>query len=88
MKTELLNKIISNGLLEFSVFLFTSYIALSILSIINLIHYLRKNSFVDYGIILTSPLAPSISLLAPAHNEGVGIVEHVRSLLSIHYAKL
>jgi cellulose synthase/poly-beta-1,6-N-acetylglucosamine synthase-like glycosyltransferase len=47
--------------------------------------YMRRNSFVDYRKILSSPLAPSISLIAPAYNEGVTIIDNVKSLLSIEY---
>jgi cellulose synthase/poly-beta-1,6-N-acetylglucosamine synthase-like glycosyltransferase len=37
---------------------------------------------------LRSPLAPPISVLVPAFNEAVGIVDSVRSLLAIDYPKL
>lgn len=50
-----------------------------------ILFYLKKNSFVDYKSILSSSITPSISLLAPAYNEGKTIVENVRSLLSLHY---
>ncbi len=64
---------------------FLSYIALIILSGIETINYFRKNSFVNYKDILSSPMAPSISIIAPAYNEGLNIVDNVRSLLSSHY---
>lgn len=47
--------------------------------------YIRKNSFVDYKAILSSPLAPSVSLIAPAFNEEKTIIDNIRSLMSIHY---
>ena len=50
--------------------------------------YANKNSFIDYKLLAVSPYAPSISILAPAYNEGANIIENVRSLLSIYYNNL
>ncbi|WP_245652291.1 glycosyltransferase family 2 protein [Rufibacter tibetensis] len=36
----------------------------------------------------SSPYAPSVSILAPAYNEGANIIENVRSLLNIYYNHL
>ena len=63
-----------------------SYIILSIISTFETIEYFKKNSFVNYKKILSSNIAPSISIIAPAYNESLNIVENVRSLLSNHYA--
>lgn len=63
-----------------------SYVILSIISGIETVEYMRKNSFVNYKEILSSTIAPSISIIAPAYNESLNIVENVRSLLSCHYA--
>ncbi|MDP4210099.1 MAG: glycosyltransferase [Bacteroidota bacterium] len=80
-----LQKLLDFGLLIYCVVIFTIYFTLAILSAIALIHYLRKNRYVDLSPIMTSPLAPSVSILAPAYNEGKTIVENARSLLSLHY---
>ncbi len=63
----------------------TSYILLAIFSTKETISYLKKNSFVNYSDILSSKIAPSISIIAPAYNESLNIVDNVRSLLSAHY---
>jgi cellulose synthase/poly-beta-1,6-N-acetylglucosamine synthase-like glycosyltransferase len=47
--------------------------------------YLKKNSFVNYQILLSSEYAPALSLIAPAYNEGMTIEENVKSLLSLSY---
>ena len=47
---------------------------------------MKKNSFVNYKEILSSTISPSISIIAPAYNESLNIIENVRSLLSNHYA--
>ena len=38
--------------------------------------------------VLSSPVAPTISILAPAYNEAATIGESVRALLALHYANL
>lgn len=52
------------------------------------IRYKKENTFTDYSIIAGNPNAPVFSLLAPAYNEGMTIVENVRSLLSLYYHNL
>lgn len=55
------------------------------LSIIQLKTYMQVNRFAEYKYILSSPLAPGISLIAPAYNEGLTIVDNVKSLLALVY---
>ncbi len=62
-----------------------SYIILSIISGKETLEYIKKNSFVNYKDILSSTMSPSITIIAPAYNESLNIVENVRSLLSNHY---
>lgn len=69
----------------FTVITLISYIILAIISIIETIEYMKKNSFVNYSEILSSSISPSISIIAPAYNESLNIIENVRSLLSSHY---
>jgi len=72
-------------LLSFSVIVV--YLVLMVLSALEMRDYLRKNRFADYGDIITSPIAPGVSILAPAYNEGQSIVQNAQSLLSLHYGK-
>lgn len=69
----------------FSLAAVVSYILLAIISGIETVHYMKKNSFVNYTEISSSSISPSISIIAPAYNESLNIVENVRSLLSSHY---
>ena len=64
-----------------TVLIFTTYLGLTIFSAITLRKYLRKNSYVDYNSIVSSPLAPSLSVIAPAYNESRSIVDNIRTLL-------
>lgn len=71
--------------LVFSVVLVLMFSAMAYLSTRNSIHYKHKNSFVDLSKVMASPLAPGITIIAPAYNEGLTIVENIRSLLSLQY---
>ncbi|KPM33488.1 Glycosyl transferase, family 2 [Croceitalea dokdonensis DOKDO 023] len=71
--------------LVFSVVLFTLFSFMGYLSTRNSIHYKNKNSFGDLSKVMASPMAPSITIIAPAYNEGMTIVENIRSLLSLKY---
>lgn len=77
--------LLTYGILIYSVFLLTFYLLIVVCSIQELKLYLRKNSFTDYNILASSEHAPTISVLAPAYNEGANIIENVRSLLAVHY---
>jgi cellulose synthase/poly-beta-1,6-N-acetylglucosamine synthase-like glycosyltransferase len=63
------------------------YALLAILSLRGIIRFQRKNSYVDYNKMLQSPLAPGISIIAPAFNEGITIISNVRSLLTLNYPR-
>lgn len=71
--------------LMFTIVLFSGYTVMGYLATKHTLHYRRKNSFGDLSKVMASPLAPSITIIAPAYNEGMNIVENVRSLLSLNY---
>ena len=77
--------IFNNTIFYYAVFVMVSYVILAVLSAIEMNSYRKKNSYVNYREILVSPLAPSVSILAPAYNEEANIVENIRSLMSLHY---
>src|SRR5882757_2405900 len=80
--------VLTYGIFLYSIILIAAYLFIGIYSIGETRKYLHKNSFTDYRLLANSPHAPSVSILAPAHNEGKTIVENVRSLLSIYYNNL
>ncbi|MBP7496923.1 MAG: glycosyltransferase family 2 protein [Bacteroidales bacterium] len=82
---QTLRFIIDNFILFYSITIITSYVILAIISAFVLIKYLKKNSFIDYNVILSSPYAPSISIVAPAFNESATIVDNIRALLLLYY---
>jgi len=74
-----------NAVFMITALIFTTYLVLTVFSAISLRKYLRKNSYVDYNSIVSSPLAPSISVIAPAFNESQTIEDNIRTLLSLYY---
>jgi cellulose synthase/poly-beta-1,6-N-acetylglucosamine synthase-like glycosyltransferase len=85
---EILFDILTYGIFIYSGGLLLSYLLIAVFSIGEIRRYMRKNRFTDYRILASSVHAPSVSILAPAYNEGLTIVENVRSLLSIYYTNL
>jgi len=86
--SDILFKILTYGIFGYSVLLLLSYIFIGVFSIGETRKYMWKNSFTDYRILATSIHAPTITIIAPAYNEGKTIVENVRSLLAIYYTNL
>lgn len=62
------------------------YALLAMLSFYAIRRYTQSNDFGDvYQSLMGSPLAPGITVLAPAYNEGLTIIQNVRSLLTLNY---
>ena len=78
-------ELFTNGILVYSIFLLMFYVLIVVYSIGELKLYVRKSSFTDYNLLASSEYTPTISILAPAYNEGANIIENVRSLLAVHY---
>lgn len=72
-------------ILFFALLVMVSYLVLAILSARGLTQYLERNRFVNYKALLALENVPTVSLIAPAYNEGRTIVENVKSLLAINY---
>lgn len=85
---DILIYIIISAIFLYSVALIVFYVFIGLNSIGETREYLNKNDFTDYRLLASSPHAPTVSILAPAYNEGATIVENVRSLLSLYYNKL
>jgi len=82
---EILKFFVLNSVFIITALIFSTYLILTIFSAITLRKYLRKNSYVDYNSIVASPLAPSLSVIAPAFNESETIIDNIRTLLSLYY---
>lgn len=75
----------TNIIFYLTLFIFGSYLLLGIFSALSLRRYLRKNSYVNYNSLVSSPLSPRVSVIAPAFNESRTIIDNVRTLLSLYY---
>lgn len=80
--------LLTYGIFVYATTLLTSYMIIGVASIGESKKYLRSNEFTDFRLLASSPHAPSVSILAPAYNEGATIIENVRSLLSLYYSHL
>jgi len=65
--------------------LFISYVLISLLSTSELKKYHIRNRYSDFLKILSFQKLPSVSIIAPAHNEEKTIVENINCLLSLKY---
>jgi cellulose synthase/poly-beta-1,6-N-acetylglucosamine synthase-like glycosyltransferase len=79
--------VFENVIFIYGLSLLSLYALLAFLSYINISKFNKVNTYVDYTKILQSPLAPGISIIAPAFNEGVTIIQNVRSLLTLNYPR-
>lgn len=82
---DIFSNVFNYGILYFAILIMSSYIILTLYSGKEMAQYLKKNSYINYRSILVSPTTPAISIIAPAYNEALTIVDNVRSLLSLHY---
>lgn len=75
---------------EYSVFFYAtamifSYLVLGVFSMINIYRYKSYNHDYDDELLFNSPIAPGISVIAPAYNEEKTIIVNVKSLLTLRY---
>jgi poly-beta-1,6-N-acetyl-D-glucosamine synthase len=73
--------------LVYSFSIISIYLTMTVLSALEMRDHLKRNKFADYKDVITSPVTPSISVIAPAYNEGQNIVQNAKSLLTLHYGK-
>lgn len=88
MNSELLNllaEFVNGTYLLLTVAVFAMFSAMGYLSSRNSLHIRKKSGIGDISQVMSSPIAPSITIIAPAYNESLTIVENVRSLLSLRY---
>ncbi|MGH9750617.1 MAG: glycosyltransferase [Candidatus Polarisedimenticolia bacterium] len=63
------------------------YLLLFLVSLFEVVRFVRRTFFSDYEQILKSEMTWPISVVVPAHNEARNIVETVRSLLGVNYGQ-
>jgi cellulose synthase/poly-beta-1,6-N-acetylglucosamine synthase-like glycosyltransferase len=63
------------------------YLGLFLVSLLEILRFVRRTFFSDYRQIMQSDMTWPISVLVPAHNEEKTIVETVRSLMMVNYGE-
>jgi cellulose synthase/poly-beta-1,6-N-acetylglucosamine synthase-like glycosyltransferase len=63
----------------------TFYFLFNILSLTGILRYRRLVTFVRFGELFRMPIVKPVSVIVPAYNEAQGIIDSVRSLLSLRY---
>ncbi len=86
---DVIGKIISfwveNFILYYALSIFTVYFILAIISAFVLRKFYYTGKISSSTEVLSSPFAPNISILAPAFNESLNIVENIKALLALYY---
>ncbi|MCM5528104.1 glycosyltransferase [Parasegetibacter sp. NRK P23] len=84
---EILMQAYEQSVFVYGMTLLFTYAVLAILSMLAVRAYARRNRYYQEDILMGSPLAPGITVLAPAFNEGLTIIYNVRSLLTLNYSR-
>lgn len=85
MRSGLIAQLIDFLLVAFSLSITLSYLVLAVVALYAIRSYMRRYSLTVYSDLVSSELAPSISVIAPAYNEGPTIVDNIKSMLSLAY---
>jgi len=72
-------------ILAYFLLLNTFYFLFNLVSLAGILRYRRMIAFVRFGEIFRMPIVRPISVIVPAFNEEAGIIESVRSFLSLRY---
>jgi len=73
------------GIFVYGILILSAYALLAFLSFSAINRFRKKEQYTDYKKLNSSSLAPGISIIAPAFNEGITIIQNVRSLLTLNY---
>jgi poly-beta-1,6-N-acetyl-D-glucosamine synthase len=85
MQLELVRTIFETFFLFYAICIFGGYLLLALISAKELRKNIYDAKITNYDAIISSPLAPLISVLAPAYNESLTIVENIKALLGLYY---
>lgn len=77
--------IIETFFVVYTISLFSVYLTLAVVSAFELFRNYQETKITDYDAIISTPFAPLITVIAPAYNESVTIVENIKALLGLYY---
>ncbi len=85
MDFENFRYIIETFFVVYTICLFTVYLSLAIVSAFELFRNYQETKITNYDAIISTPFAPLITVIAPAFNESLTIVENIKALLGLYY---
>jgi len=80
-----LDTAVGNLILVYFLLINTFYFLFNVLSLAGILRYRRMVTFVRFGEIFRMPIVKPVSVIVPTYNEEQGVIESVRSLLSLRY---
>jgi len=85
MTTELILYLFEMLILVYAISIFSMYFWLAIVSAKELKFNYFSSKITNYDTLISSPYTPMVTVIAPAYNESVTIVENIKALLSLYY---
>ncbi|MFV0591643.1 MAG: glycosyltransferase family 2 protein [Draconibacterium sp.] len=81
----IIKTIIETLFLLYTIGILSFYFGLAVISARELLKNVRESKTTNFDTLLSSPFAPMISVLAPAYNESLTIVDNIKALLGLYY---
>lgn len=85
MGLHYINAIAEYFFMTYAILILIAYLVLAMVSGKELFRNIRISKNTNYDAILSSPFAPQISVIAPAYNESLTIIENIKALLGLYY---
>jgi len=85
MILDILKTILESFFMIYAICIFSVYLWLAILSAKELYSSYKSSQITNYDAIISSPFTPMITVIAPAYNESLTIVENIKALLALYY---
>ncbi len=82
---DILKAIFETFILYYAISIFSIYLLLAIISARELRRSIYNAKITNYDAVISSPFAPMITVIAPAYNESLTIVENIKALLALYY---
>lgn len=85
MEDTVIKNIFETFFLVYAITIISAYFFLAFISVKELLRNYHTAKITNYDAILSSPFAPLITVIAPAYNESLTIVENIKALLGLYY---
>lgn len=85
MEDTVIKNIFESFFLIYALAIISAYFILAFISVKELLRNYHTAKITNYDAILSSPFAPLITVIAPAFNESLTIVENIKALLGLYY---